>query len=1158
MTEIDRGKEGDLIVALRNRTLNPYQVASGDISARVALQMVREDGSSIQLIPKELRDHEIYRQAILSGGDSALTYIDSDLINPGVDYDDMTFLQQQVADAIETRSDWEFNVRQAREGDTRGLAYIPEGYHNSLIDRDDILAFADSGGESWLQHINPSLFDRFEEGGALRITDLAYQVMARNPNLIRELIENGVVDKENQEDLNTVRYLVSEALDESGSSIVSGSYEFQKGIEDFPAGVWDDDLFVKYVKNSADPSEEMATYEEYTGRSLSNISLAQIAIESTSPLHDVRFNALFNTAAKEFIKDPESLGAVKRFAIEVDMGERSDKIRSTVPGDDEMVRYAEAFLKEEMDNGDRDELNEMLWDEGLRLDAEKNKENTIESSMEIEADIGEVTPEFNYKESALRELLSKGITPEWLIENHPNEIGRLSISVSMGDEDGFELRSSEPGEHRLLPAAEAWINAATQWPPRAEIYGIELKGRLESSITENIISGDEWLHHVPYELQTEEMRIAAVRLSADWLEYIDIADHTFAIQSAAIERNPYAIKRIPESHQTEELALLAVQGDGMVLVHLREDLKTEEVLLEAVRQNGMAVELLDNSCEEYYYEDIRVAAVTQNGAAIEYIFPGYYTDEILMAAVKQSGIALEYIHPDYITDELIAARHIPVIESTSIDTEGNQATIIIDGAKVDLFLTNEFEPMFDRSACYGTLQAVGLCDLQTEMVTNAVAQEANRLGLISEIEMNSRISFEHMPKDNASQDAQKNIESVLVDNDHTHSVRSAQDVEALIKSDPATIDSLSKRDLRKLGELDWTVKEITVVSEPSSISLPGMGEGNRLPEPMSAIVTVEPQYVSAKNGHIALENHAEMIQDRLGNLERVGRVDMVSSGGLEVSFDIQSDAAKYDSYSHIDSLRDFYGRSDVSYGEAGLNITVAGRTDEGNALYSVVNAVEDRFYDAADKTLNRLPAEYEHIADVSFENMHTELTARGVELPEYDWLEPEKQIQSVEKDDRSSAVIDKTIEELMATILRSNGRNEQIQQPEVVDYEPIDLDALFADDEFNPPGLKNPEPAQAPHQGVIKQEPHPVIESTIKALLKTIEKPGSSESRAEVKSEVDQRPSKVSSHSEPRTEDGQAFDPDAARELAMSQKQEVEQAQNQPTQSEEPKKSRSM
>lgn len=94
-------KSHDIANAVRSGEADPREVPSADIDSRVAFQMVQVDASTIQRVPEEFRDKDVVEMAILSGGESALMYLPKELTNPGVDYEDMSHMQQVVQDAME-------------------------------------------------------------------------------------------------------------------------------------------------------------------------------------------------------------------------------------------------------------------------------------------------------------------------------------------------------------------------------------------------------------------------------------------------------------------------------------------------------------------------------------------------------------------------------------------------------------------------------------------------------------------------------------------------------------------------------------------------------------------------------------------------------------------------------------------------------------------------------------------------------------------------------------------------------------------------------------------------------------------------------------------------------------------------------------------------
>ncbi|MWV14180.1 hypothetical protein F3I62_18930 [Pseudomonas sp. R-28-1W-6] len=112
------GKMGDTLslAILGGEISYPMGIDKNAITEKVAVAMVTVQPMSIQVVPEEFRTAEVYSEAIKNGGESALMYIDNEIKNPGVDYNDMSDIQRAVADAMDERASFESMVNEFANG----------------------------------------------------------------------------------------------------------------------------------------------------------------------------------------------------------------------------------------------------------------------------------------------------------------------------------------------------------------------------------------------------------------------------------------------------------------------------------------------------------------------------------------------------------------------------------------------------------------------------------------------------------------------------------------------------------------------------------------------------------------------------------------------------------------------------------------------------------------------------------------------------------------------------------------------------------------------------------------------------------------------------------------------------------------------------------
>ena len=192
----------------------------------------------------------------------------------------------------------------------------------------------------------------------------------------------------------------------------------------------------------------------------------------------------------------------------------------------------------------------------------------------------------NYRTLALTDLATLGLTPEGLIKRYPQELKRFRLSCDMG-ERGVQLSPADANADPLEPAANAWLQLASDWPPRASIEGIDLP-ILESAFTFRVEAEPLSLRHIPTHLQNEAIQIAAVSQDGWALINIPVAQQSEAVRLRAVSQSGIALRYIPAEVQSEEVRLAAVKQDGCALEYIPQNEQSEKVMLAALARDRNA------------------------------------------------------------------------------------------------------------------------------------------------------------------------------------------------------------------------------------------------------------------------------------------------------------------------------------------------------------------------------------------------------------------------------------------------------------------------------------------------------------------------------------------------------------------------------------------
>lgn len=89
-----------------------------------------------------------------------------------------------------------------------------------------------------------------------------------------------------------------------------------------------------------------------------------------------------------------------------------------------------------------------------------------------------IAPQDEYRLLAEQHYESWGFDVSSLIPDHRKALSRIRIECDMGLHG--QIRASQRGEDELMPAAELAFSMITQWPPKSNFYGIDLKDSSEN------------------------------------------------------------------------------------------------------------------------------------------------------------------------------------------------------------------------------------------------------------------------------------------------------------------------------------------------------------------------------------------------------------------------------------------------------------------------------------------------------------------------------------------------------------------------------------------------------------------------------------------------------------------------------------------------------
>ncbi len=260
----------------------------------------------------------------------------------------------------------------------------------------------------------------------------------------------------------------------------------------------------------------------------------------------------------------------------------------------------------------------------------------------------------DYRQLALSDLKAHGLTTDGLIQRYPQEIKRFRLACDMG-ETGIQLAQSSPGKHPLSPAANAWLELASTWPPQACIAAIDvptLDSAFESQVREDGLS----IQDIPECLQNEALRLVAVKQYGYVLEFIPVSQQTEAIQLAAISEKGAAIRYVPIDQQTEEMRLIAVSIYGDALTFIPQKHRSEAVMCAAVTNDGYALRHIPI---EQQTKKIQIAAVSRHGLVLSMIAKNKQSIDVQRAALKQNKEAANHM------PKSVAARLLRELNSVS-------------------------------------------------------------------------------------------------------------------------------------------------------------------------------------------------------------------------------------------------------------------------------------------------------------------------------------------------------------------------------------------------------------------------------------------------------------------------------------------------------------
>lgn len=184
------------------------------------------------------------------------------------------------------------------------------------------------------------------------------------------------------------------------------------------------------------------------------------------------------------------------------------------------------------------------------------------------------------------ELIRKGLSPSELVSGYRSQLTRLRLAIDFGEVDV----SREVGSDQ--DAAEAWLDIASEWPPRLKVYGIPVGNRLESALI--VMAALGYRNGVFFDCQdvvTERIAMFLVGRQTRGLSAIPDRVKTERVIWRALRHSPLNIMLIEESDLTAEIQLYAVRRYGCCINMIPKEQITPEILAAALKNDSRALEV---------------------------------------------------------------------------------------------------------------------------------------------------------------------------------------------------------------------------------------------------------------------------------------------------------------------------------------------------------------------------------------------------------------------------------------------------------------------------------------------------------------------------------------------------------------------------------------
>ena len=252
----------------------------------------------------------------------------------------------------------------------------------------------------------------------------------------------------------------------------------------------------------------------------------------------------------------------------------------------------------------------------------------------------------SYESFGVEELVQKGFTVDFLIEQHGDLLKRLRLESDIG-EGQIPNQGKEDDPQDLESVAAYVIYTCVQWPYQDSVFGLDMQDFLQDAAVKYVNE-----YHIQVWGNINKSRIVDAALAArhdNVLHEIAPENQTHRVIVKALSRNPEQFKMIVEDKKSVDYALLALTINPAVLPLIAEKFRTEAVVDLAIRNNGLNLAFIK---EEQKTAARCVDAVQQNPGAIVFVPRKLQKGGLLKTALSGNGLSVEYLDEALITPAL--------------------------------------------------------------------------------------------------------------------------------------------------------------------------------------------------------------------------------------------------------------------------------------------------------------------------------------------------------------------------------------------------------------------------------------------------------------------------------------------------------------------------